>query len=122
VCKITTADGKERQVFRDDVLTMTQTGTEVRIFMPSLELLYVGLGFASTTNPNDGAVAFRLCGLSEDTTTEGEMGHAKVSTKSLPKDNKFLATSTYADDDEVDTCQWEYKRISIQNPVVPACP
>jgi len=122
VCKLTTADGKEKQVFKEDVLTITQSGTEVRIYMDSLDLLYTGVAFANASHPEKGAVAFRLCGLSEDTSTEGEMGNAQVSTKAPPKKSQFQATSIFADDEEVDTCTWKYQRTATADPGVPACP
>ena len=121
VCKFTTADGKEKQVFRDDVLTMTQIGTEVRIYMASLDFLYTGLAFANAANPNKGAVGFRLCGLSDNTTTAGEMGRAKVRAEPFTLNGKFVATSIYADNEEVDTCKWKYHRISTEDPGVSAC-
>jgi len=122
VCKISEANGQERQVFRDDVLQITQSGTEVRILMPSLDLLYTGLAFATADDPNKGAVGFRLCGLSDNTSTEGEMGNAKVSAKPLAVNGKFKATSIFADDDEVDTCRWDYKRTSTTDPGLLPCP
>jgi hypothetical protein len=80
------------------------------------------LAFALTDDPDKGAVAFRLCGLSDDPATEGEMGNAKVSTKPLNGDGKFDATAIFADNTEVDTCKWKFTRTSTVDPGVATCP
>ncbi|HKA56057.1 MAG TPA: hypothetical protein VKJ47_20585 [Candidatus Binatia bacterium] len=123
VCKILTAGGKrEEQVFQKDVIAVTQVGDEVRILMKSVNLLYSGLGFTDATDHDKGEVAFRLCGLSDDPTTKGEMGRAEVSTAPFPPGSKFKATSFFTTADEVDTCGWNYRRIATGDPGVPPCP
>jgi len=126
VCKILTADGKrEVQVFRKDVITITQVAGEVRTLMTSTAsgpLLYTGLGFTEAADPDKGDVAFRLCGLSDDPATKGELGRAKVRTQPSRSRGKFKATSIFTTADEVDTCTWNYHRTSADDPGVPACP
>jgi hypothetical protein len=123
VCKVFTSAGqREKQEFENDIIAITQIGTEVRISMPAVNLLYTGLGFNKTSNTNEGEVTFRLCGITQNPTTEGEMGRAEVGAKSLSLGGKFKATSIFSDGDEVDTCDWNYERISMVNPNVPACP
>ncbi len=123
VCKIFTADGKrELQIFRKDVITITQIGDEVRILMTSVNLLYTGLSFTDAIDLDQGEVAFRSCGLSDDPTTKGEMGRAEVSTAPFPPGSKFKATSIFTTAEEVDTCKWNYRRVSADDPGVPSCP
>jgi hypothetical protein len=126
VCKLLTSDGqRETEVFDPDVLSITQVGDEVRILMPldtSGPLLYRGLSFTNPTDPNRGEVAFRLCGLSSNTATKGEMGRVKVRVKPALPGGRFEGTSIFSTATEVDTCEWAYQRISVDDPGVPACP
>jgi hypothetical protein len=122
ICKTTGTDGTTKFTEKDDTLTITQIGTEVRIHEAAFNSLNTGLAFAFTANPDKGAVAFRECGLSENTATKGEMGNAKVTTKPSTGDGKFVAVVVFTDSTLVDTCKWRYKRTSTADPGVAACP
>ena len=125
-CKLLTRDGqRETEVFDPNVITITQVGDEVRILMtldPTTSLLYRGLPFTNPTDPNRGEVAFRLCGLSSNTATKGEMGRVKVRVKPGLPGGRFEGISIFSNAEEVDTCEWAYQRVSVEDPQVPACP
>src|SRR5262245_13317174 len=125
-CKLLTSEGQRvTQVFDPDVIAITQVGDQVRIFMSAAKsgpLLYRGLPFTNPTDPNQGEVAFRLCGLSSNTATKGEMGRVKVRVKPGLLGGKFEGISIFSNAEEVDTCEWAYQRVSVEDPQVPACP
>jgi hypothetical protein len=120
-CHIYTANGqRELQTFQDDVLAISQSDSDVRLYMGSVHLLYVGRAFTDAASQKKGAVAFRLCGLTDDLAAKGEMGRAQVNLQPAQPD-VFRASSIYAEDDEVDRCQWTYQRVSRDDPGVPVC-
>jgi hypothetical protein len=126
VCRFLTTDGqKVTQIFNPDVITITQVGEEVRILMTAAKsgpLLYRGLSFTNPSDPDRGEVAFRLCGLSSNPATKGEMGRVKVRVKPGHLGGKFEGTSIFSTAEEVDTCEWKYERIAVDDPQVSACP
>jgi hypothetical protein len=120
-CHVYTANGQRTlQTFQDDMLAISHSDSTVRIYMESVHLLYVGRAFTDAASRKKGAVAFRLCGLTDDLQTKGEMGRAQVSLEP-GQAAVFGASSIYAEDDEIDRCQWTYQRVSRQDPEVPAC-
>src|SRR5262245_1344420 len=78
-CNLLGDDGLKRtQIFKNDVLQITQNGSNVRLHWETKDGLYVGVSFPVATDPNRNQIGFRRCGVTNDPTTTGEMGRARV--------------------------------------------
>src|SRR5262245_54243914 len=120
-CKFISDGNKYIEPFNPDVLQITQSGAQVSIHWPAENFRYTGVVFAVAGDPTRGQVSFRLCGMRDDPTTVGEMVRARVVLKPAPQADEFHALSIFADGSQLDTCYWEYQRISTVDPRVSTC-
>ena len=110
-------------------LEITQVGNDIDLQLPFTggADVYRGVPIEATGKPEQGAVYFAHCGISDvpGTGENGfdETGFANVKTKANG-DGIFKATTTFflLAPPEVAGCKWKYKRVSTVNPNVPGCP
>ena len=111
-------------------LEITQNGTDIDLQLPFTggADVYRGISIDATGKPEQGAVYFAHCGISDVPGTGDnnfdETGFALVKTKENG-DGTFKAATTFflaTPPLEAASCKWSYKRVSTTNPNVVGCP
>src|SRR5262245_12575741 len=72
-CEFISGGIKYPETFTNDVLDITQSGSQIRLHERVDRMLYKGLIFPVATDRNRAQVSFRLCGTTDNPTTGGEM-------------------------------------------------
>lgn len=114
-------DGKFTRKSKDEVIEITQNGTDLNIFI--FDELFNGNVINDPNRDKRGVAAFIACSTDPNNNASfGEIGRATLRTKANGA-GKFKVESLWnTSQTQICTCKWKFKRTSTEDPSIADCP